>query len=612
MVGVVLWMLSGILNVVKNKKLKNMSEYNSNYEIAQAIGEKMGAEPILLDSVYEIGLQIYNELGGEPTRFDSVYEILLGILPLAERGGSGTIEDMATLPVASEYKNKVVRLTTDNNLYQSYLKSSKTITTNRLPDEQQIDKAYLYDTDNDSALYYRGIWKFICTDGEILLSCWEGDFENDYVYFTYDNAENINHNSETVFYGDTMYESVDKNAKTIIDNETLEDLKSHFNVRAFLNPIPATYNAPESAQIGNASFTDGTLGLDAIYSGEEVEHNNEVWYKWTTNTEGRYYISNKKASEIYGNFESYWLSDTKLLGFNGNNYVNLAAQDIMYIHIPQLNAPDSEQVGKATIKYNMGTNIFTATYDGTLTTLYDSIKDVSFTGYKWTTNSDVFITIVKAEELYSNAGTFSFMRQDGSEVVDAKEGVTEVNTVKYQRTKTTEIWDWKALTNDWAVGATYRYYNQGVAGVSYDNQDWFTAILKYTMKNYTKECLQELITKGYGTTTHLMVHLKYWNTNASKWYDDLIDITVSNAVESNLISLETFNTYVNEILNVKANEYDAHNYIYITNIGIYILSGNWNIDNMSFAMDEFSDAIAFPINTDIYPDYIETYPQKNE
>ena len=589
-----------------------MANYDSNYEIAQAISEKIGVSPIPFDSVYSIALQIYKELGGEESKFDSVYSILLGILPLAERGGSGTIEDVATLPVASEYKNKVVRLTTDNNLYQSYLKSSKTITTNRLPDEQQIDKAYLYDTDINFVLYYKGIWKIICSNGEISLYCWGDDFENDTAYFTYDNAENINHNSETISFADTMYGSVDVNSKTIIDDETIEDLKSHFSVHNFLNPIPATYNAPESAQIGNASFTDGTLGLDAIYSGEEVEHNNEVWYKWTTGTEGHYYISNKKASEIYGKFESYWLSDTKLLGFNGNDYVNLSIQDIMYIYIPQLNRPDSEQIGNATIKYYMGGNIFTATYDGTLTTLYDSIKDVSFTGYKWTTNSDVFITIVKAEELYSNAGTFSFMRQNGSEVADVKEGVTEVNTVKYQRTKTTEIWDWKALTNDWAIGATYRYYTQEVVGNDYDNQDWVTAILKYTMKNNTKTYLQELINNGYGTGTYFMVHLKYWHPNVSKWYDDLIDVSVSNAVGGGLISLETFNTYMANILNVKANEYDAHKYIYITNIGIYNESDGWNINGMGFAMDEFSDAIAFPINTDIYPDYIETYPQKNE
>ena len=420
----------------------------TNREIAQEISNRIGTAPVPFDSVYSIALQIYHELGGEESQFDSVYSILLEILPLVE-GGIKPIEEVSELPEASENKDKLFRLTSDDNVYVSELKSRTTINTNRLPDEQQIDKAYFYDTDNDFALYYRGIWKIICTDGEISLYCWEGDFENDLAYFTYDNAVNINHNSKTIFYGDTMYESVDENAKTIIDNETLEDLKSLFKVRAFLNPIPVIYNAPESAQIGNASFNDGTLGFDAIYSGEEVEYNNEVWYKWTTNTEGYYYISNKKASEIYGNFESYWLSDTMLLGFNGNNYVNLTVKNIMSIYIPQLNAPDSEQVGNATIKYNMGGNIFTATYDGTLTTLYDSIEDVSFTGYKWTTNSGEFITIVKAEELYSNAGTFSFMWQDGSEVADAIERVTEVNTVKYQRTETTEIWGWeKVATQD--------------------------------------------------------------------------------------------------------------------------------------------------------------------
>ena len=590
----------------------------TNREIAQEISNRIGTAPVPFDSVYSMALQIYHELGGEENQFDSVYSILLEILPLVE-GGINPIKEVNVLPEASENKDKFFRLDNgDKDVYAAKLLSSKTITTNRLPDEQQIDKAYLYDTDNNFVFYYKGIWKIICTNGEISLYCWVDDFENDRAYFTYDNAENINHNSETLSFSDTVYDSVDANTKTIIDGETLEELKSHFSVHNFINPIPAIYNAPESAQIGNATLVDENSTIQHIYTGEEiiitVDGNETVVYKWQ-NTEfpNDYVATNKKASEIYytGGYPNL-ITDVKIYDLN----ISPVQQTTIYeLNIPQLNAPDSEQVGNATIKYNMGGNIFTATYDGTLTTLYDSIKDVSFTGYKWTTNSDVLITTVKAEELYSNAGTFSFMRQNGSEVADVKEGVTEVNTAKYQRTKTTEIWDWKALTNDWAVGAIYRYYNQevtGVAGISYDSQDWLTAILKYTMKNYTKECLQELITKGYGATTHLMVHLKYWHPTVSKWYDDLIDISVSNAVGSSLISLETFNTYIANILNVKANNYDAHNYIYVTNIGIYIPSNCWNIDNMSFAMDEFSDAIAFPINTAIRPDYIETYPEKNE
>ena len=59
-----------------------MSNYNSNYEIAQAISERIGEEPIPFDSVYSLCFQIYQELGGTKETFDDIYEILLDILPL--------------------------------------------------------------------------------------------------------------------------------------------------------------------------------------------------------------------------------------------------------------------------------------------------------------------------------------------------------------------------------------------------------------------------------------------------------------------------------------------------------------------------------------------------
>ena len=276
-----------------------MANYDSNYEIAQAISEKIGVSPIPFDRVYSIALKIYQELGGEESQFDSVYSILLGILPLAEGGSGGTIEDVSVLPDANQYKNKVVRLTTDNNLYQS----------------------------------------------------------------------------------------------------------------------------------------------------------------------------------------------------------------------------------------------------------------------------------------------------------------VEVST---------NVWDWKALTNDWAVGAIYRYYKPDVAGTIYGPQEWITAILNFAMKDSTKEYLQKLKDSGYGDGTFLMVHFKSWT--GTEWIEDKVSISVYNALNAGGIfgSVDEFNTYVNEILNVKANEYDAHNYIYITNIGIYLYDILWNTETMGLVMNDFSDAIAFPINTDIYPEYIELYPQKND
>lgn len=274
-----------------------MANYDSNYEIAQEISAKIGVSPIPFDSVYSIALKIYQELGGEETQFDSVYSILLGILPLAGGGGSGTIEDVNALPDANQYKNKVVRLTTDNNLYQS----------------------------------------------------------------------------------------------------------------------------------------------------------------------------------------------------------------------------------------------------------------------------------------------------------------VEVST---------NVWDWKALTNDWAVGATYRYYSQEVIGAA-DNQNWITAILNFAMTDSAREYLQKLQDSGYGDGTFLVVHFKYWN--GTEWYGDKVGISVTNALNvGGIMTVEEFNAYINDILNVKANEYDAHNYIYINNIGIYPESVQWNTEAMTFDTNTFSDAIAFPIDFYVYPDYIEIYPQKNE
>lgn len=428
----------------------------TNREIAQEISNRIGTAPVPFDSVYSIALQIYHELGGEESQFDSVYSILLEILPLVE-GGIKPIEEVSELPEASENKDKLFRLDNGNkDVYAAKLLSSKTITTNRLPDEQQIDKAYLLDG-GVSAYYYKGSYTITCSDGELYSYGWYNAYGG-FWYMIFTEVDAVNTNGDTLYFNlnnEELSAVLDATNRTITLNDmTLADLIEWINVKPSLSnnniiPIPAIYNAPESAQIGNATFSDGNQGYIAKYSGEEVSYNGSTWYKWTTN-DNSYYITNKKASEIYGDFKTYWMSDAKILYFNGSGYEAIEFySDVTDINISQLNAPDSEQVGNATIKYNMAGNIFTATYDGTLTTLYDSIEDVSFTGYKWTTNSNEYITIVKAEELYSNAGTFSFMWQDGSEVADSIESVTEVNTVKYQRTETTEEWGWeKVATQD--------------------------------------------------------------------------------------------------------------------------------------------------------------------
>lgn len=85
-----------------------MSNYNSNYEIAQEISARLGDSPVPFESIYSIALQIYNELGGEPTEFDNVYSILLNTLPLVEGGiASKVIDDNVITTVKTWSSSKI-------------------------------------------------------------------------------------------------------------------------------------------------------------------------------------------------------------------------------------------------------------------------------------------------------------------------------------------------------------------------------------------------------------------------------------------------------------------------------------------------------------------------
>ena len=140
------------------------------------------------DSDYSIRLAQLEAMGGDMTKeYDSVYEIDLEILKLTEEGGGGgsAIKDVDALPDAAENKDKFVRLSTDGKLYAPVVSSS---TTNKLPDTQQIDKAYLYWT-ADSIYHYKGGCILHCSDGEINGYLWYQ--EDDYFCITYDNAETV-------------------------------------------------------------------------------------------------------------------------------------------------------------------------------------------------------------------------------------------------------------------------------------------------------------------------------------------------------------------------------------------------------------------------------------
>ena len=79
-----------------------MSDYNTNYEIAQQISERIGTSPIPFNSVYSLCLQIYQELGGTQETFDDIYDILLEILPL-----TNLIDDSTTSTNKTWSSNKI-------------------------------------------------------------------------------------------------------------------------------------------------------------------------------------------------------------------------------------------------------------------------------------------------------------------------------------------------------------------------------------------------------------------------------------------------------------------------------------------------------------------------
>ena len=71
-----------------------------------------------LDSDYAVRLAILGALGGDTTKsYDSVYEVDLAILAATQSGSGVDLETVDVLPNAAENKDKILRLSTDNQIY---------------------------------------------------------------------------------------------------------------------------------------------------------------------------------------------------------------------------------------------------------------------------------------------------------------------------------------------------------------------------------------------------------------------------------------------------------------------------------------------------------------
>ena len=525
----------------------------TNREIAQEISNRIGTAPVPFDSVYSIALEIYHQLGGEESQFDSVYSILLEILPLVEGGGNGkAIEIVDALPEASENKDKFFRLSSDDNVYVSELKSRTSTTTNRLPDEQQIDKAYLYYSEND-IYYYKGAYKIICADGELNWFLWEPQAE-DLRVATSDNAVNITSGTPVIeiHTGSELWSNITKTSATT--TMTMQEVENDDTVASYGSCVYATYNAPEANQIGNAYMY--VEGRNYYYTGIQktivCSDGSLNLYQWGDNNDEYFYFTEKQASElylisdadegvIYTDFNVAYITLEDGWEVSGNTYANLnmSTEDIWDtvnsyginpIYIPQLNAHDSEQVDNAYIydiygqhKYfykglesivctdgtinaphwvmegtdgtQENNSLFTTpTANSLYKTTYENAFGVlnyspNYSGQDYTIFYDTTNNVWKST--INRESTEEMLTDDGSAESLFNDGVN-ISTVKYQRTEVTEEWDWqRVVTEDELEEKVY----EGSATLLYSNQMELTGVTDVAFSNTT---LDEIATLEYG------------------------------------------------------------------------------------------------------------------
>ena len=406
---------------------------------------------------------------------------------------SEQISDIEELPDASENQNRILRRNGDKDVFISKRISSTELTTNRLPDEQQIDKAYLYE--GGTIYYYKGAYEITCSDGVLNWYLWERsdgllmvateeNFPSDFV-----NVPIIGIDAESELWSDVT----ETGATTTMSVSEVEndDTMGGWGINAL---IPAIYNAPEANQIGNAVLVDDHSTILHVYTGEQttitIDGHDIVVYKWQDiENPNEYVATNKKASEIYytGSYPDLIITDVEVYDLN----VTPAEYDEIYeLYIPKLNAADAIQVGAASIQHMDFDQLYEYLGEGD----YIDSEGEHKTLYGWRDGEGYyFCTVNPAEEIYGakrddlngivanleiyNLSDEVYDNEDGTYTLDARWSYFTHETmmfylhnfVQYQRTDVTEVWNWVSpfvtagdniIIEDNkinAIGYTYKY-----------------------------------------------------------------------------------------------------------------------------------------------------------
>lgn len=379
------------------------------------------------------------------------------ISALKNGGAGGSVKEVDALPeITEENKTKIFKLKDEANLYVPALINSTTSYTSRLPDEEQIDKACLYETEED-IYYYKGAYKVICSDGEMGGYLW-----GEYIV-SLKNAETVTQDSGTIYYVGDAGGVFDNVNKTITIDTDLATFKSENGddggfMAAGVTLVCATYNAPESAQIDSATLvaeinqeerTFKYVGNKTIIQPGTGDIEVYTWADTQPKTGYKVYSTNK-ASEIYGFVKDtgFYYGDTVFwVMFDWDDYGAIRSSDISSLSILPLNAPDEEQIGKAYIIPEQDYNPYL--YTGVQRTARVGTSDTYITLYEyyWTDGeSSATYGGPKAEMLHDSTTKFPrllYSSQTGY-YWDTSDNYApkEIYTVPYQRAQTTEYWDY--------------------------------------------------------------------------------------------------------------------------------------------------------------------------
>ncbi len=595
-----------------------MANYDSNYEIAQEISARIGASPVPFDSVYSIALNIYQELGGEGSEFDSVYSILLEILDeVAE--SPNIIHNVSELPDAYENKNKIVRLQPSDDLYQSVLVSSEE--TNKLPDDEQIDKAYIYTGGVDP--HYKGVYKIICADGELNWFLWENQAEN-FRFATALNAVECTPETPIIAIDSDWEVWSDITESGATTTMTMQEVEEDDVVEANGVVILATYIAPESAQIGNArcQSAEPAENGDYIYTGDEVcliDEENEITlygYAWAWSQHPDYLlVTLKKASEMYEDDVVYvpdailvtneWTFDdleipTYIFPYSGENIMDyLNSLGTLFndgdVHIEALNAPDSEQVGNAKISIvipmvTSGVTIYTAEQ---VTITYQSEE---ITGYKWVDSNDdsgYMVTTEKAEDLYSlnDCDIYTVSNGTVTPLSPIMLQYASLSTKKYKWLY--EVWQWKQLQVGNKIG-TYKIYidEQVCDDRGYSAESIIQEIVSRQLNDRLGEFIHKILDIAGGGIDLVMNNAYHQDDVLHYLYWDLGDIYPQ-------LSDDEYEEIMNDMATAQEENYDEGNWLYVAGIQfIPIFTVMPDLDSLGEDINELQTYLAFPLNTD--------------